>query len=1036
MTSQRRHLFSFARLLAVLFSLFALLIVPAARPTLAQDEPAPQSPAIAQYADWPPRPQAAEFDKNQVPSAGSALYNCGGPFGGTPGYGNFLRVAYQSAFYGNWDIFRTDGCLPTDEIIRLTNNPAFDGYPRIDVSGSKIVFVSDRGGNDDIYSMDADGNNLQRLTNHAKTDTLPMWSPDGKKVAFVSDRIYDQEIYVMNADGSGVKRLTQVPGVDTQPAWSPDGKKIAWVHHISGSNGRIYVMNADGSGQAPLSGSMSYISYPRWSNAGTQLAFTYDADANYWYDIGLIKSNGTGLKTVNCHLLALEDCYMGDWSPLDRYLYISNVSYTYRNNKLVLDKLILSRFAQDGNSGGSYEYADLGPSFYPSTGSLDRLRPSSRVLPLPEFSPASGFPVSVTVRDDGVAGLNNIWLTKSSNLQELPGYWKIKSFTYDPLVFEFTGSLGTYTGNGGQTVYFFSSAEDWAENREPETTVPDAYTRLYKTYMDGTVTDQRGRALKGVTINTDSTGMNSPLTDQNGEARIYFSGELDRNSLDGASFTRTGFTGPASQRLTLTNTPGTFLGVLTSGTNKIMNWEFEDQAGPLSGWQIDSSSVPVLPSNPGFSGNNSALIGTDCLAVLCLGPQEAVNYHSKTAVFDIDGNLHMMDVSTYRMRNANGQWQPAEPISNNYTNTGLFASPNGAVSYLYDAGSSLIFAQKLPGQGWVYEDLHFDGSGISAKADQDNRIHVFYSAAPDFNMYYLRREANGAWTTPVYIMAASSYAFQFAVAPNGEIHLVARGNNVYYYNRISATGQIIESANISADLPPQTNSLLRIRLSSDGSLHVVSGLGRTVYIKRSPDGTWGSGQSLTDSVRSCNWEVDSQGNIYLLGITSGYCDSAPLFFLRKKADSADVDIYSLERSYGYGAELKVDYQDHLHLFSNSVAHLYYPAVWNTGDTHTDLFQANIHLPETMWQPTLSFFYKLDQGAPHLGASFDVLVSDGSQEISVFHSAEINGWQHAWADLSDWLGKDVSVRFRLSQAAAMGAAQLNLDEVSLTSYTSF
>src|SRR4051812_26456720 len=65
----------------------------------------------------------------------------------------------------------------------------------------KIVFVSDRDGNAEIYSCNVDGSNISRLTNNAATDDQPAWSPDGSQIAFVSDRTGNPELYIMNADG-------------------------------------------------------------------------------------------------------------------------------------------------------------------------------------------------------------------------------------------------------------------------------------------------------------------------------------------------------------------------------------------------------------------------------------------------------------------------------------------------------------------------------------------------------------------------------------------------------------------------------------------------------------------------------------------------------------------------------------------------------------------------------------------------------------------------------------------------------------------
>ena len=70
---------------------------------------------------------------------------------------------------------------------------------------AQIVFHSNRDGNNEIYVMDADGNNLRRLTDHAMSDEHPTWSAGGQKIAFVSKRDGNNEIYVMDADGNNLQ---------------------------------------------------------------------------------------------------------------------------------------------------------------------------------------------------------------------------------------------------------------------------------------------------------------------------------------------------------------------------------------------------------------------------------------------------------------------------------------------------------------------------------------------------------------------------------------------------------------------------------------------------------------------------------------------------------------------------------------------------------------------------------------------------------------------------------------------------------------
>ncbi len=61
-------------------------------------------------------------------------------------------------------------------------------WPVSSPDGRRIVFVSNRDGNTELYVMNADGSNPRRLSDNAERDDYAAWHPDGRHVVVVSDR--------------------------------------------------------------------------------------------------------------------------------------------------------------------------------------------------------------------------------------------------------------------------------------------------------------------------------------------------------------------------------------------------------------------------------------------------------------------------------------------------------------------------------------------------------------------------------------------------------------------------------------------------------------------------------------------------------------------------------------------------------------------------------------------------------------------------------------------------------------------------------
>lgn len=212
----------------------------------------------------------------------------------------------RALFTARGDIFTAP--IEKGPVRNLTGSSnAHDKWARWSPDGSKIAFISDASGEEELYVIAQDGSApAEKLTDGGRAMRYaPEWSADGKRIAF-SDK--DGRIWVYSFDDKSLEQIFDATRDQTRDyVWSPRGHYLAFSVINSSGLRSVHVWSESGgqTGQVREVTNPQFNAYgPAWDTEGDLLYFL--SDRSYAPQISGVEWNFATNRTTGIFALALR----------------------------------------------------------------------------------------------------------------------------------------------------------------------------------------------------------------------------------------------------------------------------------------------------------------------------------------------------------------------------------------------------------------------------------------------------------------------------------------------------------------------------------------------------------------------------------------------------------------------------------------------------------------------------------------------------------------------------------------------------------
>ncbi|HOE20669.1 MAG TPA: tetratricopeptide repeat protein, partial [Spirochaetota bacterium] len=281
--------------------------------------------------------------------------------------------------------------------------PIRDASPCFSPDGKWIAFSSEREGEESIFIMDRDGNNVRKITGGMQ----PRFSNDGNAILFTKQDGKGTNLYRVTVATGAIEKLTNNSSLQLSPCYGKTDDDIYFTrieHDTNGDgminandNGMLYYYNAKTGEEYPLTLIDESSTAPRWvSYAGGVIV--YSVVEGEYINMAMIPHTGIIPKQKNAlrqYELALK--YKEDFDDIERYQRCLFATYYFFRDAVDIDsQMIIAKALYELSNNEHYTAAKQ---------ILQELSPGSK--------PASLYAQFISLKD------NNTIVYLEKNIKEL-----------------------------------------------------------------------------------------------------------------------------------------------------------------------------------------------------------------------------------------------------------------------------------------------------------------------------------------------------------------------------------------------------------------------------------------------------------------------------------------------------------------------------------------------------------------------------------------------------------------------------------------